>query len=183
MENVLAARIPHGFQLDHKDFDGDGLQEIRLFGGRSSDLSSTAKHVWIYQWNGRRFVLRQGGSTSLALTPWTGERAMGMRPQTQASGDFGLALSQWEALLFEQQAYATTLAGLQSLEGRIRASSLSAEDKTDLLLEIFYHEAICYRKLGQTQHSAITYAAIWRGYPQSPWGQLARRWLAFGSDR
>ena len=41
------------------------------------------------------------------------------------------------------------------------------------LVEIYYLQAICYRKLGDRRRAEGILAGLWRSYPDSSWGQLA----------
>lgn len=124
---------------------------------------------------------RQGGTSEEGVVRWDGEHFAMVRPLPKPSESFGLELNLLEALLFERRAYREALDGLAALEERVRRSSLSVDTKTELLLEAFYQEAICYRKLGQTHRAAVIYAALWRQHPENTWGQLAKRWLALDS--
>src|SRR5262249_48593582 len=91
-----------------------------------------------------------------------------------ARGDFAAELAGLEAQLFERRDDAATLAQLDDLAARVRAAPGSAAVKRDLLLEIFYHQAICRRKLGRTRAGEVTLAGLWRAYPKTAWGRLAK---------
>ena len=63
---------------------------------------------------------------------------------------------------------------LADLESRIRSSALPIPSREELLLELYYHQALCRRKLGRERAAAVTLAALWRSYPNTPWGRLAK---------
>jgi hypothetical protein len=106
---------------------------------------------------------------------WDGTRFSVAGPlSTGGRGDFTTELAALEARLFERREYGTTLARLDDLAAAVRAGSGSAAMKRDLLLEIFYHQAVCRRKLGRTRAAEVTLAGLSRGYPETAWGRLAR---------
>jgi hypothetical protein len=192
VNNVLSTQIPHGFQWDHKDLDGDGLQEIRLFGHTARPEYGQQQPPQIlltYKWNGSTFVLERTPSngtppqnaTTGHILPLSAQAISQRRPNAvpQASmTSLDAALNAIEDRLFEHRNYSVVLEELAAFEDDVRASSLPVADKNDLLLETLYHEALCYRKLGQAQRAAVLYAALWRGHPDSVWGESAKRFLA-----
>ena len=111
---------------------------------------------------------------------WNGERFVTTVPTSQgASGNLVGELNRIETYLFERKEFAETLTLLDAFARRVRRSSLPSEEKNDLLLEVYYHQAICYRKLGQTRKASVTLTALWRGQPKNVWGRLAKKWLRF----
>jgi hypothetical protein len=122
---------------------------------------------------------RQGFQGREAGVVWQGDHFVATDPP--ATGDAGLTqeLDRIEASLFEQGAYRQTLDALRDFERRVRDSRLTPDDKSDLLREVYYHQAVCFRKLGATRRAAVVLTAIWRTQPGSAWGQLARRSLRF----
>ncbi|HZO87903.1 MAG TPA: tetratricopeptide repeat protein [Chthonomonadaceae bacterium] len=126
---------------------------------------------------------RQGNTQAEGIVAWQGGRFVAVQPVPKPNENLEVELARIETALFERRDYPEVLDQLAAFEGRVRGSSLPTEDKTDLLLEAFYHEALCYRKLGQSRRASVTYAALWRGYPDSDWAKLAKRWLAFTRGR
>ncbi len=90
---------------------------------------------------------------------------------------FAQALYEIESGLFQRQRYRVSLDELNSIEYRVGRSSLSEVDQADMLHEIYYHQAICYRKLGDVRHAEVILSALQRMDPYSPWGSLAGSWL------
>jgi tetratricopeptide (TPR) repeat protein len=122
---------------------------------------------------------RQGIGHGEQSVVWQGERFAATDLPTGGGEALTEQLDRIEALLFERRAYQQALAALRLFEGRVRQARLVAEDKSDLLLEVYYHQAICLRKLGDTRRAAVVLTALWRTQPRSAWGQLAHRWLRF----
>ena len=46
-------------------------------------------------------------------------------------------------------------------------------NQAPLLNEIYYHQAICYRKLGNLRRAAVILSTLQRMDPESAWGNLA----------
>jgi hypothetical protein len=122
---------------------------------------------------------RQGKKQQEGVVAWDRGYFVPVSPRPAAGGSWASDLNRIEARLFEGRACRESLQELTAFAERVRASRLSAEDKTELLLEVFYHQALCYRQLGQSRRAAVTLSALWRGDPQSDWGQLAKQWLIF----
>ncbi len=111
---------------------------------------------------------------------WNGERFVATVPTSrEASGNLLGELNRIETYLFERKEFAETLTLLDAFAQQVRRSSLPSEEKNDLLLEVYYHQAICYRKSGQTRKASVTLTALWRGQPKNVWGRLAKKWLRF----
>src|SRR5262249_23384676 len=117
------------------------------------------------------------------VVQWNGERFALAGPPPAAQEDLLAELDRQEAALFQLRDYSRSLEELNAFEQRVRSATLPEEEKTKLLLELFYHQALCYRKLGQSDRAAVMYSALWRGHPQESWGQLAQQWIRFDSVR
>ena len=77
-------------------------------------------------------------------------------------------------LLFERRAFAASLARLEALAGRLHRADAPWDTRAALLLELYYHEAICLRKLGRQREAAAVLTSLWRCFPDQAWGRLAR---------
>lgn len=108
---------------------------------------------------------------------WDGRRFTALLTATPQAADPESDLSRVEAWLFEKRDYRQALEYLEAVEERIKRSGLSATTKTELLLETYYHQAICHRKRGDRRSAAVVLSALWRANPDTSWGRLARRWL------
>lgn len=86
-------------------------------------------------------------------------------------------LSVVESRLFQDRQFDESLAELNALETAVEGSSLSELDQAELLHEIYYHQAICYRKLGDMRRAEVILSALERHDSDSGWANLARDWL------
>jgi tetratricopeptide (TPR) repeat protein len=120
----------------------------------------------------------QNGVRREGIVRWNGEQFAMVSPLPPPSENFEMALDRIEAQVYVNRSYRTALSMFAQLEERIRTSDLNQKSKTDLLMEIFYHQAVCYRILGQRQHAAAIYAALQRTYSDTDWGKLAQHQLA-----
>jgi hypothetical protein len=125
---------------------------------------------------------RQGNWKGRGLVSWNGKRFVSLSPTSKENESFRAELDEIESIIFNQQDFSGASRRLNRLVGRIRSSAHSTADKNELLLEIYYHQAICYRKLGQLRRAAATLSSLWRGYPDSGWGKLAREQLSVGGE-
>jgi tetratricopeptide (TPR) repeat protein len=142
--------------------------EVRVAGVRGRP-GSTPEIVLDYVQNGRR---------RLASVYWDGMRFIaGSERDRVPQEDAGMRLHAVEVELFERRDYERSLQQLGLLEEQIREAPLASVAKEDLLLELFYHRALCYRKLGRAREAAVALASLWRSYPGSFWGRLARSHL------
>lgn len=126
-----------------------------------------------------RLTYVQSGRSAQAVVRWNGERFVCLQPVPMVRENLDLVLNRIEAQLFEQRGYRQTLRALEAFDRRVHASRLTDLDKSRLLLESAYHQALCYRKLGDAPHAAALYDALTRAEPGGTenWGQLARQWI------
>jgi len=127
------------------------LPEVQISGESGADNVSGTIH-----WNGSEFLAVQTGDN----------------PE-----HFLEDLREIESRLFEQRKFQASLDELNSVERQVENSALSEVDQADLLHEIYYHQAVCYRKLGDLRHAETILSALRHSDPDSPWGNLAGSWL------
>lgn len=120
---------------------------------------------------------QRGRDTQNGAVAWNGEEFVMTRPSPMAAENLEAELSGIEARLFARKDYRMALTQLDTLDARIGVSARSFQDKTDLRLELYYHQALCYRKLGDTRHAEVILSALQRAYPDTGWGRLATAWL------
>jgi tetratricopeptide (TPR) repeat protein len=120
---------------------------------------------------------RQEKHREAGVLVWDGRRFATVRPLPDAGPGFETELDGIEARLFERRDFEATLRELDAFTERVRASFLPPDAKSDMLLETYYHQAICFRKQGRIRRAEVLLAALHRAYPDSAWGRLARAWL------
>ena len=123
---------------------------------------------------------RQGIHRGEGTVHWDGEQFVAASLPEAGGVSLAVELNRIEEGLFTRRAYRQTLRQLAEFEQRVIASRLRPEDKTDLLFEAYYHEALCYRELGRSRDAVNRYWALWRRQPDRTWGMLAQHWLQSG---
>lgn len=181
LRSVLPSVMHAGWQWDHKDLNGDGVEELRIYAS-PEDAQVNGQHAaapakyQAYRWTGSEFVPLTGKvDQTIAVTPTAPLKLEQGAPP--ASEDYAVELSRVERQIFEDRKFDEAGRSLHDFELRVRSAPLGEIDKNDLLRETYYHEAICLRKLGRNRDAALVLRGIWNSTENSRWGEMAEAWL------
>jgi hypothetical protein len=119
------------------------------------------------------FGRRESGTTEWEAG-WRNGEWVSVLPHGETDTDYTGELNRIETLIFDAHDYQGALAGFKSFEQTVRDSSLFYGTKDDLLKEAYYHEGLCYLKLGQTRRAESVFSGLWNISPADPWCRLAK---------